>query len=297
MKAGVDAVHAEGPAALLVNPDQQALLFLAAVEIVARVADDRHAEIQRLEFGHGVGQKIHVLHRRDRMAHAEHRADLVDPVTGRVDHFLAGDIAVLAVHDELAAGLARDALDRVEAIHLGAGLARLARQREGNPGRVDIAVERVPPGAEQSVGVDQRVPPAGLGGVDELHLHAHAAGHADIVPVDIDLLGLVREAHAAGDVVRNRIVGIGRQLAVQVDAVPLQRHHGLVAAELGDLGRGVPGRAGSEFIAFEQNHVGPALTGQVIQCRATGDPATDDDDPGVRFYRTGHVLASVEVGP
>ena len=200
--------------ALLVDADQQTFLFLAAVKIVARVADDGHAKIERLEFGHGIGEEVHVLHRSDRMIDAEHAADFVDAVTGGVDHLLAGDIALFGVHDEFAVGLAGDALDRVEAIHFGACGACLARQRKGDAGRIDIAIERIPPGAQQAVGGHQRMATSGFGRVDKLHLDAHAARHADEVFIGIDLCLGMREAHAAGDVVGDRVFRIGRQFPV-----------------------------------------------------------------------------------
>ncbi len=284
-EVGVDAIHAEGLTALFVDAYQQAFLFLAAVKIVAWITDDGHAKIKCFEFGHGVGEEVHVLHRGHRVGDAEHVAHLVDPVAGRVDHLFAGDVAVFAVHDKFAVGLARDAFDRIEAVHLGARRTRLARQRKGNAGRIDVAVERIPPGAEQAVGVHQWMTPAGFSGIDKFHVDAHAAGHADVVLVGIDLRLGVREAHAPGDVVGNRVVGIGREFTIQVDAVALESDQGLVGAKLGDLRRRVPGRARGEFIALDEHDVGPAFAGQVIECRATGDTAADNDHARVGFDR------------
>ena len=282
-EVGVDTVHAECLATLFVNANQQAIFFLAAVKVVTRIADDRHAIIECLQFGQGVGEEIHVLHRRHRVVDAEHVTDLVDAITGRVDDFFTGDITVLAVHDKFAVGLARDAFDRVEAVNLGTGGARLARQREGDAGRIDIAVERIPPGAAQTVGVHQRVTSAHFGGVDELHFDAHAGGHADVMFIGVDLLGGMREAHAAGDVVGNRVFRIGGEFAIQIDAVALERDHGLVGAELSHLRRGVPGRTRGQFVAFQQHHVIPAFAREMVEGRAAGDAAADDDHACLRF--------------
>lgn len=51
-------------------------------------------------------------------------------------------------------------------------------------------------------------------GVDELHVDTHAGRHADVMFVGIDLGGRMRQAHAAGDMVGNRIVGVSREFAV-----------------------------------------------------------------------------------
>ena len=47
-----------------------------------------------------------MFHRCHRVSNAEHIADFVNPVTGSVDDFLASDIAMFAVHDELTVGFA-----------------------------------------------------------------------------------------------------------------------------------------------------------------------------------------------
>ena len=146
-------------------------------------------------------------------------------------------------------------------------------------------VQGIPPRPQETLGADQGVPCAHLGGVDELHLDAHAAGHADVVLVDVDLCRGVRQAHAAGDVVGERMVLVVREPSVEIDAVALQRDHGPVGAELGDLGRRVPGRAGGELVTLHQHHVGPSLAREVIERGAPRDAAADHDGPGVGSHR------------
>ena len=131
-------------------------------------------------------------------------------------------------------------------------------------------------------------------GVDEV-VSGYAGGHVDKVPVGVDLRGRMRETHAAGNVVRNGVIRVRRQFAVKADAMALERNHGLVGAELGDLRRGVPGGARRQFVAFDQHDVVPALEGQVIKRGASGDTAADDDYAGLRFDLTGHGLVSVTV--
>ena len=87
------------------------------------------------------------------MANAEHITDFIDAIACGVDHFLAGDVTVFSMHDEFAIGFAGDIFHRIESINLGTRLARLAGQCEGNSGRVDIAIQRIPPGTEQTFGI------------------------------------------------------------------------------------------------------------------------------------------------
>ena len=46
----------------------------------------------------------------------------------------------------------------------------------------------------------------------------------------------------------------------------------------------MPGGAGGQFLAFDQNDVGPALFGQVIERGATNGPSTDNHDTRVRLH-------------
>ena len=126
-------------------------------------------------------------------------------------------------------------------------------------GGIDVAIKWVPPGAEQALGVDEGVASADFVGIDEFHLDTHTPGHTDVVLVGIDLRLVMRKPHAAGNVIGNRIVRIGGELAIQVDAVTLERDHGLVGAELSNLGRRMPGGTRGELIALEQHDVSPAF--------------------------------------
>lgn len=81
------------------------------------------------------------------MADAEHVADFVDAVAGCVDHFFAANVAFQRVHDKFAVGLARNAVDRIETINIGTGFACLARHGKGDARGIDVAIERIPPGA------------------------------------------------------------------------------------------------------------------------------------------------------
>ena len=94
----VDPVHPPCAAVLFVEAYQQAVLFLTAVIVADRAAQEGHA-VARLGNGRDVfGDEILMLHRHDRMVHAHHRAHFVHAVAAGVYNNLAGDIAMLCVH-------------------------------------------------------------------------------------------------------------------------------------------------------------------------------------------------------
>ena len=147
-KGRVNTIHAKGFAALLVDPDQQPLFLLTTVKIIARVANYRYLVVERLDFRQIIRQKVHMLHGCHRVFNTQHVADLVDPVATGIYHLLAGDIAIFRVHDKFTAGVATDVFNRVETIDVGTGFSRLARQCLGNAGRINVAVEWIPPGPD-----------------------------------------------------------------------------------------------------------------------------------------------------
>ena len=97
------------------------------------------------------------------------------------------------------------------------------------------------PRAEQTFGIDQGVSATDFCSIDEFHFNAHAGRHANEVPVGINLIRGMCQAHAAGDMVGNWILGIGGEFAVKIDIVPFERDHGLVATKLGNLCSRMPG--------------------------------------------------------
>ncbi len=75
--------------------------------------------------------------------------------------------------------------------------------------------------------------------------------------------------------------GLLLQPRVEVAGVQPDRGRGLRGRpEAGHQARGVPGGAGGEPVALEQEHVGPAGVGEVVGDGAADDAAADDDDAG-----------------
>lgn len=75
--------------------------------------------------------------------------------------------------------------------------------------------------------------------------------------------------------------GLGFEPGVEIAAVEADRGRGVRRrAEAGHQAGRVPGGAGGESVAFEDDDVGPAEVGEVIGDRGADDPAPDDDDSG-----------------
>jgi hypothetical protein len=59
---------------------------------------------------------------------------------------------------------------------------------------------------------------------------------------------------------------------------------------------GVPGGAGGELLALDENHVAPALPGEVVEGPHPDDAAPDDDHPSLRFHERAILLLCCPVG-
>ena len=74
------------------------------------------------------------------------------------------------------------------------------------------------------------------------------------------------------------------QLFVKPDGIALQGGHIGIAVQRMKAACRVPGRAGGQFRAFNQHHVGPAKLGQVVQHRTADDTAANYHHAGMGFH-------------
>ena len=132
-------------------------------------------------------------------------------------------------------------LDRIVAHDLGTAVARPLGQRLGDSGRVDVAVPSIGEGAEQAVGVDERMAGLDLVGADQRELDAGEAAHGSDAAELVHPLGVVGEAQAAGQVEADVLAGLFLQPFVEADGVALQLHDVEAGAEVRHVARRVPG--------------------------------------------------------
>ena len=278
-----DAVAPHRGGLPLVRPEDEAVAFLAQVVAGVGVAQQRQGELAGREFGDLLGDVVLVRHLGDRVMTAEERHHLAGAVAGGVDD-------VLAVHDVLGAvGCARgdrpmavrmlhEADDALETAHARAQRAGGAGEGLRDLRRVDVAVERIPQRGDQVVRLHQRVDLDQLVGGEHVVAHALRVGHAGDVAELGEALVAVGQAHRTGDVVADREVRVLRQLAVEGRGVRLHLHHAPAGAVRGHVAGRVPGAAGGELVALQQQGIGAAHLCQVVQRAAAGDATSDDDD-------------------
>ena len=170
-------------------------------------------------------------------------------------------------------------------VDLGAGVAGADGVGVGDAGRVDVALDRVEQRADEVLLLQQREDGLGLGRRDDLQVHAQvpAAGLGHAQPVQA--LAGVGQHQAARQVDGAALAGGGLDLLVELDGVLLQLGDVGVAVERVHAAGGVPGRAGGQLLALDEDDVGPSRLGQVVEHRGADDSATDHDDLCGRLHR------------
>ena len=92
------------------------------------------------DLGMRLGDDVLVLHRNDRNADPDHAAGLAGETARSRDDVLADDVALVGDDLPFAARLPLDRRHRRPPVDLAALIARAARQRLGQVGRLDVAV-------------------------------------------------------------------------------------------------------------------------------------------------------------
>ena len=130
-----------------------------------------------------------------------------------------------------------------------------------------------------------------LRGRDEVHgVDAERLVDRPLRLQPLPALGGAGDAHAAGQVQPARAPGLGLELGVEVDRVRLQRRDVRVGVERVEARRRVPRRARGELGALDEDEVGPAELGEVVE-HARADDAAPDDDAAVVVAVDGLLLA------
>ncbi|OPZ55105.1 MAG: hypothetical protein BWY91_01257 [bacterium ADurb.BinA028] len=212
-------------------------------------------------------------------------AKLAGPHTGGVDGILALDVGgavtlgdadcgdLIVVRDN---GFGRDAFNDADAELFGA-----AGEGHREVDRVDPPVAGDIEARGEVVGLGEREEVGNLARGDLVDLKPLGAleGGDPAVFVQASLVGGCLDEP-------NRLetggqAGLGFEPGVEIAAVEADRGRGVRRrAEAGHQAGRVPGGAGGESVAFEDDDVGPAEVGQVIGDRGADDPAPDDDDSG-----------------
>ncbi len=200
-----------------------------------------------------------------------------------------------AVDDELGLDVAERGVDAGDAAlllgHRGDGAvldqpralaARALRERHRDADRVGAAVLLDVEPREQVVGPGERKQVGDLRRRDLVDVDAEQAVERGDPAVLLEAVGVGGGLDEAGAAKPGRLAGLVLEPLVEVAAVLAHPRRGLRRrAERHHQTGGVPGGAGGELVALEQQHV-PARVGEVIRDRATDDAAADDDDARAR---------------
>src|SRR5580704_17664435 len=170
-------------------------------------------------------------------------------------------------------------------VDLGSGLPRAAGVGPGDPGRVDVTLDRVEERADEVLLLQQREQLLGFGRRDDLHIYAEVAAAGLSHPQPVHPLPVTGQRQPARHVDAAVPAGALLDLPVQPDGVLLQLRDIGVTVERVHAARGVPGRAGGELLALDEYDIGPAQLGEVEQDRGAHHATADDDHLRGRFHR------------
>ncbi len=234
-----------------------------------------------------------MFHGQDRELQATHPTDLSGPEAASVDEVLTGDgpgVAAVDVPQAVPAPL--DRLGPGVPLDLGPGQTGGLGVGMGDPGRIDVALERVVHGSDEVLLVEVGHQLLGLGHRDHLGVDPEVAAAGVGVAEPVHALLGIGQLDTAGQVDAAVPTADPLDLLVELDGVLLEGGHVRVAVEGVHSPGGVPGRPGGQLLALDQDHIGPTVLGQVVQHAGADHPSADDDGSGLTFHLSSRSLGS-----
>ena len=233
-----------------------------------------------------LGDDILMLNRNDGDVDPDHASGAPREIPRRRHDVLADDVALVGDHLPFAALKPLDRGDGGMTVDLAAAVAGRARQRLGQVGGLDVAVLRMLDRADDSVDVAQRPNVLDLGRRQELHLDAaDRRGDAGIIIVLVEPVAGAREAdvgHLAQADVEARLLF---ERLVESDRIFVDLPDRITEIEQGQKPGRMPGRAGGQLLAFDENAVGPTLLDEMVERRDADHAPADHHRPRMRSHR------------
>ena len=272
------------------RPDQEPAVLRAGVEQVALEEEQHRQRVDDARERLGHEARLEQRHGTEPQAVAPREA--LGRRAGGVDDDPGRDLAGRGVHRRDPAAVDPDSVSTGAAADVDAGRLETQRQREHHPPRVDLVRGGLVEAAVDGGARENRRQPAGLAGVEQLHLgrkgqlslvlllqhpaprlgdggeQQSGAAHADVVAGLV--LDAVVEVHAVGRELRFELArpvtdepgsGVGRLLA---DGAGALEQHDVGDAALAQMQRG----AGAEDAAPDHDGVGH----QVVTCSMPSRP-------------------------
>ena len=231
-----------------------------------------------------LGDDVLVLDGNDRDVEADHRAGAAGEIAGGGDDVLAGDVALVGLDQPFAGRRLLDAGHRRVAVDFGAAIARAARERLRQVGGLDIAVVGMLDGAEDAVRLAERPDLLHLLRRQHVDVDADRARDAGIVHELVPAVLGAGEADVGADGEADVLAGLRLQRLVEGDRVFVDLADRVAHVEERQQPRRMPGRAGGQLLALDQDDIRPALLGQMVERRDADDASTDNNDPRLRFH-------------
>jgi hypothetical protein len=206
--------------AFLIGAEQDAVALLASIDLALEVEYADHLApgflVEGFDLRHRLGQQIHVLHGEHRQFDADHAADLARPQAAAVHDVLAFDDALLGDDVPGAVRVLGQFLDWIAQHDLGAELLRRLGIGDGGAGRVEMALDRVPHGADEvGSSINGNIALASRRR-DQFGVHAEIAALGVGEAQKVHALRAVRQHDAAGQVQRAGLAGNLLQLLVEL---------------------------------------------------------------------------------
>ncbi len=248
------------------------------------IAHHREFHLEVDEFLQRLGDDVLVQHVGDGGDVARPRGHHVAVGAGAVDHMLAIDVALVGEDAPFAVGQELDVGDTGAAVDGGTEVAGSCGHGVGHVGGRHMAIGD---GAEcrlDAEGLEEGMVFLDLGGADDLALVSCQLRDAVDVLKPVHFLVGGGEAEAAAGGATTRLPGELLELRIELGAVHVHLGHVERAVEVRTLSGGMPGGAGGEFALLEQNDVGPAFEGEVVEQPHAHDAASDNDHPRMRFH-------------
>ncbi len=272
----------------LVGPEDEAAVLLAHVPGRIRLAQHAHlGQAEALALEHRrmrLGHDVLVLDRDDRDVEPDHGAGAAREIAGRRDDVLAQDVATVGLDEPLAGRRALDGRHARLAVDLGAAAARAFREGLRQIRRLDVAVARMPDGADHAIRLAERPELLDLCGRQHLDVDANGLGDALVGHELVEAVAGAGEADVRDLLEADRLAGLRFEGLVERDRVFVDLADRVAHVEERQKARRMPGRAGGELLALDEHDVAPALLGEMIERADADDPAADDDHPSLRSH-------------
>jgi len=242
--------------------NQQAAAVVADVKMIVMVTEGRCIAHDAFD---GLGQKVEMLAGEQRHLGSGHGAHFARPETRAQRDRVTHDGALAGLDTFHPAVFGQDAGDPGLFDEFSPKRLGTLDQRGAHVGRTDPAVIRRPDGPQDILVVHQRPAFLGLPGANGRRRNSVGSGKR-LLPLDMrQAVFIGRNRKRALLDPSDRLPGFLFELAVKLDGVLDHARQITGMAKGANLGSGVPGGAGRQLVALQQDCIGHAHLGEMIE--------------------------------